>query len=69
MTYETDVRDAIARRDFRYLRCACRVHKTLPYYVVPRGGRCGACGEACVPATQEEYEAQEYKVQSRERAS
>ena len=51
MTYEQEIRDAIARGEFRYLRCACRLHKCLPYYIVPRGGYCGACGQECVEAT------------------
>ena len=51
MTYEQEIRDAIARGEFRYLRCACRLHKCLPYYIVPRGGYCGACGQECVEET------------------
>ncbi len=59
MDFEKDVRFAIAHRAFQYRRCACRIHKLLPWYVLPRLGWCGTCHQLVEePATETEYEAQ-----------
>jgi hypothetical protein len=56
-SFEREVKDAIALGAFVYVRCACRVHKTLPML---GDGRCGACHEMCDrPSTREEYDEQE----------
>ncbi len=56
-SFEREVKDIIARSAFVYVRCACRVHKTLPMMGT---GTCGACQTPCdQPATKEEYDEQE----------
>jgi hypothetical protein len=53
------VKATIARRAFQYRRCACRIHKLLPWYLLPRLGWCGACHQLVEePATEAEYETQ-----------
>lgn len=56
VTFEREIKDAISLGAFVYVRCACRIHKTLPMLGT---GWCEACHEKCdQPATQEEYDQQ-----------
>ena len=56
MTVEDEVRADIKAGRFIYVRCSCRIHKTL---MGCAGGRCGICNELISGiATQAEYEAQ-----------
>jgi len=55
-TFEDEVRADITAGRFIYVRCSCRIHKTL---MGCAGGRCGICNEPISGiATQAEYEAQ-----------
>ena len=56
-SFEREVKDAIRLGAFVYVRCDCRVHKTLPML---GEGTCKACGAQCDRlATKQEYDEQE----------
>ena len=55
-TFEDEVRADIKAGRFIYVRCSCRIHKSL---MGCAGGRCGICNKPATGiATQAEYEAQ-----------